>query len=1793
MKKITSGETIKYSYGDLSRGGKAPTGYINYFPYISVESVQQSPRTFRKSSSGEWSYKVVKEGEQGDQVVKTKIPLTCDNLLQPEEIPFLIAKPRYSYTVRFQVVGNKVRALLLAPAEDLPSQSLVYSYKIAAREGREIYAMPIGGYHVLPGYIEQQENTDWEATNVLGFKKVPIRKRGKYKTESIAGIPSSWPTYQDGKNNSQPVREVQFASEFTAFKSLAEQGGKRDVYPKSFFSGDWYYASTVIANSVSSDPKIFPGFNFSNDSQLWVSNKIRLDFRNKHLVAYTLNKETEPDKEPRSISAEREVFRIPIIHLDHRTSSPLGNLNAGLEEIPDGTKRKKEMNYFQAQFDQIELSRIGRLPEFQLNEITVSEDYFSFVLRSEEDESQLRFSFLKPVPEEDRGYKPLIFDRTFENFPVFFQRKRVNLKNKFTYSEEFQSSMTVQRFDPEKPIVYRFSTLTPNNPLIRNIGREIIAIWAQIFEQAGVSCVGGPCIKLLPEAKDDAELGDIRYNILNLISPEDFLRFGAYGGWGPSIADFETGEVISATANLYLDDMYAQLVRTIYLYIQSRSGLILPWAERQKFTQKDPSDSSLTKKISFPVAGWKIYIPRLLLSWNPISWRYELDPDDRQLMNPVPLFGLDWKMVEDNEGVYKTVDFLSAKDSHFSSENGEHSLPFQIHQTSFPGTGDDFHCGLQSEGFLPTRFRYHLIDTLCGEHFTLLKEASVAGIINESPHERRNWLRGKSKDHTEEIYRCADKLLKFAGLGIGLHEVGHNMSMPHNFSASADKNNFLSINRFHYDYTFESDEQKEQVRSLFPSEGVTASIMDYLPSGEMQIAPGKYDTDFIRFLYKGEMETENGELVTAQVSDWGELQYINSGGEVVPQRELRQYKVCDDISHLSSKDIYCNMWDRGTTPSEIVGYHRDYLVDNLSLYGNSISPFVHVVEESVKNFFEGTRKIYHKWRIELSKKLDIADPLYLKGISAEEYKERIFKILCGGDIVVTEEETDKINAICETEEIVRDEELAELYRARTIIYRTFRDLLFSTKDHYCIFKNRYKDDLEEWVPFSEIHRHLMETSREDLRRNYSELSSCDDIKDLIDRTGKRYIGETGVSLYSGVFSISQNREYNFHRILTNSQMDYSGSIEGRAISGLALFGENRSSILGPLRQALSLMNEPDIREEVLQSLKDRIFKGIRINVNNDEEESVFYPVFSNEELLWRLLALPLFTSFRHLTHSEDKNESILESSAVLRSVGFVNRKLLGISRDFVQIRRVIKYERILRLGGYIIRESKELYPQSKKEATALFTKKIDTPYLNQLIQSLRAIDLRKSFMNFTWKIHEEIHKDDPKASFQDKKEKANSYMEDLKTAVKELYSDPSLFVNMLTFSLLYDYLEVGEPSDFSFSEPNYGMITNLLVQQLQIVRILEFKTEGIFKQVFNQDFKQKCTEGSDNCFIYNLIPKSDQEREVFFKLIDKEQDLKDDIFNEMLDLAMFQDRKVETVNIARPSIMMDVIGFHKHCLQPEGSTCDFEIIIESLERNCKQQGTCKAMSDLLHDLYLMELFKSDHHENSIMRKFLEKSMITLQGLIPEEKNEIDTQRRRRILDHIALLRTLKNHANSKLFQEIFIRNMLFYSWIPRKGEYVSAVHELIVILDLVSPFYVREFFDTEELEQATHLQQDKIYLDTRERQLRAEELYSALFLTDRKLLGNLQYFQRNAPDILEQSFEEVMNTVRIAPPLPDNPDNGLEYFYRVFSLNESAPLYEIFNGRMGRELEAQRNIIIEAIFPRLTFGDEDDIILGD
>lgn len=172
--------------------------------------------------------------------------------------------------------------------------------------------------------------------------------------------------------------------------------------------------------------------------------------------------------------------------------------------------------------------------------------------------------------------------------------------------------------------------------------------------------------------------------------------------------------------------------------------------------------------------------------------------------------------------------------------------------------------------------------------------------------------------------KVIDTLLPFIWGPVLIHEMGHNLGLRHNFSASEDKDNF---------YTDNEHKQMDVKRKFAYS-----SVMDYgyRVTNELQMM-GKYDIAALRFGYTEQIELDGdnrkGKIVSLE-------EYRKD-----PDQEIRQFKYCTD-EHVEVNPG-CKRFDEGTTLTEIAEhwirmYEESYLrrnfrngLVNFSLYDDA------------------------------------------------------------------------------------------------------------------------------------------------------------------------------------------------------------------------------------------------------------------------------------------------------------------------------------------------------------------------------------------------------------------------------------------------------------------------------------------------------------------------------------------------------------------------------------------------------------------------------------------------------------------------------------------------------------------------------------------------------------------------------------------------------------------------------------------------------------------------------------------
>ncbi|MCZ0933235.1 MAG: zinc-dependent metalloprotease, partial [Oligoflexia bacterium] len=154
--------------------------------------------------------------------------------------------------------------------------------------------------------------------------------------------------------------------------------------------------------------------------------------------------------------------------------------------------------------------------------------------------------------------KDFLESRVFGVFPVFSQKiKRVGE----TTDEEKYDHARMTRFNllltedekkaprPEKPfktLKWYFSSNSIKDPDYRAVARRAVDIYDRAFNHISNGKIG---VELIEE--EEKELGDLRYSLINLVEKDANVESGLLG-WGPSYANPNTGEIIGASANIFI-----------------------------------------------------------------------------------------------------------------------------------------------------------------------------------------------------------------------------------------------------------------------------------------------------------------------------------------------------------------------------------------------------------------------------------------------------------------------------------------------------------------------------------------------------------------------------------------------------------------------------------------------------------------------------------------------------------------------------------------------------------------------------------------------------------------------------------------------------------------------------------------------------------------------------------------------------------------------------------------------------------------------------------------------------------------------------------------------------------------------------------------------------------------------------------------------------------------------------------------------------------------------------------------
>jgi hypothetical protein len=672
-----------------------------------------------------------------------------------EDVPFF-GKPKTEYKLNYELTPTFLIINKLSKKEDLPFHELT----IAEKQGSGLYKVPMVGYPVTLFKLRRVLNINNEGTHQFDTDVVyDLNKATHFKIDL------------DGRKNFEAIN-------------------KNNVFDANLLDGEWFYAATVVSASPEQANSI--GRDLSFDFKARSVSRIKFLKRSDSIVGVNLNIDDNID-----VSEEinlKKALTIPTEWIDFKKEM-IGDINKLSEtEVGDDHEEKKPFNerkYMRIKFEKTQAILTGTDNDAIFDSLEMGKDYLAYVIYYPTQEIKIRYSLRKAhAPKKGRVY----FKKDRKVFGFFSTRRYVIENHRFHRESDYEKLVFMNRFYPEDgKIVYYFSHNTPDH--MREAGRRSIKVWNDAFKSANTG------IQVVLDESRDVNLGDIRYNIINIVDTKDGARLL---GYGPSIVDSESGEIIAATSNIYANPFRETWIETLRNYIRSRTGMI-----------DDPNIAALNpEKGSLNVEFFS-----KLLSTDNSKFSIARNSDRDALLNELGI---------------RTSDNLEAFRKILKEENGDKPIS-----------------NLSNNHYNDEEGMFHQ------NAFDLVYKDSVDQIENKckdilEPYLKRLTVEGTSPSTAGELLAlntCADRLLEESVVSTLVHELGHNFGLRHNFLASTDTKNFLL---------------KEDGTPV----SQTSSIMDYQPGQVTElVTPGPYDVAAIRYGYGNAVETNSQKSIKID-TDW-------------------------------------------------------------------------------------------------------------------------------------------------------------------------------------------------------------------------------------------------------------------------------------------------------------------------------------------------------------------------------------------------------------------------------------------------------------------------------------------------------------------------------------------------------------------------------------------------------------------------------------------------------------------------------------------------------------------------------------------------------------------------------------------------------------------------------------------------------------------------------------------------------------------------------------------------------------
>ncbi len=673
-------------------------------------------QTFNVIKSSDSSAKVRLSDDRKNAKTKIKtfdyVSYKSEDPLKLTDDTLMLGLPNHQYKVKYLFQGTLLKVMKLAPPEDLATDE-----KAAAIDNKDGRLMvPIVSYNISLYSTDRQRNDQNETTSKLELISM----------QSLNGA-------------------THFKIDFNS-KTRASFLSKTTVLPANFFVGengdstDWYYSLTVIAqNSHEADhgEGAPPGAEFGSDKYLRRAVKVRAKKLEEKIVFFNLGVDPRVEKNVNErVENQATVVTLPVEFIDYQLAES-GKTVTVKEEA------SKEKAWDKRAFMNVKVTEAITVDQSikisELRDVQIDDNYFSFTVKEDSTGSLLRFSFYNVKAYQKNAsqkygaktYQPKILFPEDEKLFGYFSTTPENINSfEVTRREVADRRNFLNRFNPTRTVVeYRLNQDAPK--WTEEIAKQAVKGWNASLQAAGTSFR----LRITDENGKvlRGQVGDLRYNLINFMTEPDQDLYWWYG-YGPSLSDPSTGEIIMATTNLNAFYQVYGFKNILNQYLQSQKGLM---------------DDKYLMGFSFP--AFKVVL------------------DAAQNAVQVVSKGMGFE----NVGKNASFTMYDAELGQFR-KNLKMNGPSKMARASF---------SLQNQ----------LESTV-----EVLEPDVIGSALNQCPEFKKiaEQIRGQKNESIDDEKRsrivsdCAQEISKPSLISTLVHEMGHNLGLTHNFYGSTDARNY-------------------------------------------------------------------------------------------------------------------------------------------------------------------------------------------------------------------------------------------------------------------------------------------------------------------------------------------------------------------------------------------------------------------------------------------------------------------------------------------------------------------------------------------------------------------------------------------------------------------------------------------------------------------------------------------------------------------------------------------------------------------------------------------------------------------------------------------------------------------------------------------------------------------------------------------------------------------------------------------------------------------------------------------